>query len=197
MTTFLPKVVLLGDASVGKTCIAGLIRNNQFDDKSVPTVGADDIVVNLSYDNKNCVFKLWDTAGQEKFQALAPMYIRGCHVVLLVFDLTRPDTLQNINTWFGIISQTQQRDLPKIILIGNKHDLPDQKVTPSDRIEKVAELKKLVDIPIQISSLDMSAKTRDGEDILKPMLLDYILSIEEPNESHSVTVNKSEESSCC
>lgn len=75
--------------------------------------------------------QLWDTAGQERFRAIINAYYRGAHGVIVVFDLTRAVTLQNVDHWFDEIRLHAERDVVTL-LVGNKADLTDQRVVAMD-----------------------------------------------------------------
>ena len=72
------KVVVLGDQSVGKTCILQRITSDTFDHQLNPTVGVDFLVKSLFRNDKTYKIHFWDTAGQERFKALIPSYVKDC-----------------------------------------------------------------------------------------------------------------------
>ncbi len=88
------KIVLLGDTSVGKSSIATQYVRGSFNNYEEPTIGAAFMCKNqdLMIDEKvvSCKFEIWDTAGQERYKSLAPMYYRGAHVALIVYDTLSP-----------------------------------------------------------------------------------------------------------
>ena len=89
------KVVVIGDTGVGKTCIAKRLIENAFDPSAFSTLSS-------SFMRKKVCDKtlqIWDTAGQERFRALAPLYYKNAHAVVLTFDLTRRETLSSLQYW--------------------------------------------------------------------------------------------------
>lgn len=82
-------------------------------------------------------FTIWDTAGQEKFRSLMPMYYRGVQVAIFVFDLTKPHTLISLNSWveeLNLHSQSSPSSTTMLIAIcGNKADLEQPQVVPTER----------------------------------------------------------------
>lgn len=110
------KVVIIGDSSVGKTCIIErLIKNTFIETKS--TIGA-------CHHNKTingCALDIWDTAGQERFKSMIPMYYKGAKCIIVVFDLFDSNTFEGAKNWLGEIQSNTQNTL--IVLCGNKCDL--------------------------------------------------------------------------
>ena len=87
------KVVIIGDSAVGKTSIMSMYVFGKFDHNSMPTLGAGFKTKPVPYidDKGNEQFMklvIWDTAGQEKFDALTKMYFNGAHVAIIVYDVT-------------------------------------------------------------------------------------------------------------
>jgi Ras-related protein Rab-5C len=78
------KVVLLGESSVGKSSIVLRFVRGDFVENSMPTVGAAFLTQTLHVEGRTLKLEIWDTAGQEKFAALAPLYYHGAHIAILV-----------------------------------------------------------------------------------------------------------------
>jgi len=114
------KLVFLGDLSVGKSSISLRFINNDFLDIRKPTIGAIFMTKTLFFDKYNIKFEIWDTTGQEKYHALAPMYYRGANVAIVVYDITLYDSFICATKW---ISELQTNRDIFIILVGNKCDL--------------------------------------------------------------------------
>lgn len=117
------KLVLLGDSSVGKSSF--LHRLTMFHDLnqpdlieySQPTIGASFQIINLNHIR----FEIWDTAGQERYRSLAPLYYRGAHSAIVMYDVTDHTSFLRAKEWIRIMSQHEPNC--KIALISNKHDL--------------------------------------------------------------------------
>ncbi|CAL6018363.1 Rab1a [Hexamita inflata] len=145
------KVVFLGDAGVGKTCILQRLLRNQFDPQTLSTAGAQFVQKAMNYNGKQIKLNLWDTAGQEKYRSLATMYYRNANAVLIIFDLTRQSSLDNVVYWY---KQLQQAGISQnIIIVGNKADSV-RKVRRADA-ELVAE-------SLYCPYFECSAKTGDS-----------------------------------
>ena len=93
------KVVILGNTGVGKTSIVSKYVTNQFSPLIPATIGASFNVKTLSFDGWKVQMQIWDTAGQERFRSMAPMYYRGAHAAILVFDITSSDSLDRVAEW--------------------------------------------------------------------------------------------------
>ncbi|RCN28140.1 Ras family protein, partial [Ancylostoma caninum] len=83
---------------------------------------------------------VWDTAGQERFRQLAPSYIRDAHVILIVFDLTAPNIVEQITRWMLFV-EGEREEGAQIIFVGNKCDLRQRKLDPSVAMRMMAEYK--------------------------------------------------------
>lgn len=90
------KVALVGDTSVGKTCLAVRFVSNIFSIAQASTSGASFMRKTVQLEDKTIKFQIWDTAGQEKFRSLAPMYYRSAAAVVVVFDVTRKDSFNDV-----------------------------------------------------------------------------------------------------
>jgi small GTP-binding protein len=121
------KVVLVGDAQVGKTSILNRLTTGIFNDHSSATVGAA-FQTHVVATRDSCVtMQIWDTAGQEKYRALAPMYYRSAEIAILCFDVTNPESFRAAEIWAEELATRAAEDL-KIIIVGNKMDLTPQRL---------------------------------------------------------------------
>ena len=120
------KVVLLGDTSVGKSCLANRFVNDSFFEFQEPTIGAAFMTRNLEVGNYNIRYEIWDTAGQERYRSLAPMYYRGAMAAVIVYDITQEDSFKGAKTWINEIKTKGRKDCV-IVLVGNKNDLEDKR----------------------------------------------------------------------
>jgi len=127
------KISLIGDSGTGKTSILLRFIDDFFKEDTKSTIGVDFKLVSLQLEPK--VFakmQIWDTCGSERFKSLTSSFIKTCSAFILVFDLTRPSTFQNIEHWIRTIKENTS---PKfLILIGNKNDLTEQRALNKDFI---------------------------------------------------------------
>lgn len=183
------KLILLGDAGVGKTSIVNRRCYGKFDDKLAMTVGVSSVSTLVQVSGRNIELKIWDTAGQEQYTALIPMFSRNSNVCVLVADATNPATLSNLAKWEDILHQSECN--PPIIVAVNKTDL----VTDMDsKIEEISE-----EVMTRFSRVVfVSAKNGSGIDILFRMAGDLAITDGTSSSVKSVSINGGEEgSSCC
>ena len=100
------KIVILGDAGVGKTSLMNRFSTGKFTGQYKATIGADflskdNVVVNDNFTGQRhlVTLQIWDTAGQERFQSLGVGFYRGADACLLVYDVTDPHSLDNLDHW--------------------------------------------------------------------------------------------------
>jgi small GTP-binding protein len=119
MTDAQPKVVLIGEAGVGKTSIIRRAESNDFDSEAAPTVGTAFAKVTVE---KYGELKIWDTAGQEAYRSLVSVYYRGAHCVIVVFAVNSRVTFESVTSWIDMLKEDMDK-LPALIIVGNKTDM--------------------------------------------------------------------------
>ncbi|CAG8494613.1 14036_t:CDS:2, partial [Acaulospora colombiana] len=119
------KLVLLGEAAVGKSSLVLRFVNNEFQENKEPTIGAAFLTQKCRLEDKVIKFEIWDTAGQERFHSLAPMYYRNAQAAVVVYDVTKATSLDKAKSW---VKELQRQANPNIViaLAGNKIDLVQQ-----------------------------------------------------------------------
>ncbi|KAL0300650.1 UNVERIFIED_CONTAM: Ras-related protein RABA1d [Sesamum calycinum] len=119
---YLFKLVLIGDSGVGKSNLLSRFTRNEFSLESKSTIGVEFATRSLPVDGKVIKAQIWDTAGQERYRAITSAYYRGAVGALLVYDVTRHSTFENVERW---LRELRDHTDPNIVvmLIGNKSDL--------------------------------------------------------------------------
>ncbi|TKJ27636.1 MAG: hypothetical protein CEE42_01650 [Promethearchaeota archaeon Loki_b31] len=117
------KILLLGDASVGKTSFTKRFCYNLFNPSERLTIGVDFHVKTINIHGKKIKLQIWDVGGEERFRFLLPTYCLGANAAFLLYDVTRSQTLDNITEWTNIVRQ-KGGPIP-IMLVGAKIDLGD------------------------------------------------------------------------
>ncbi len=135
---FVFKIVIIGDAAVGKTSLINRFVENSFSEDYRATLGANIVRKDVNLDNTKVRLIMWDLAGQEKYRVVRSMYFQGCEGALLVYDVTRYHTLDNINNKWLKDYKKHVKKKGAFILIGNKTDLKDQLVIPTERGKELA-----------------------------------------------------------
>jgi Ras-related protein Rab-7A len=152
------KVLLLGDAGVGKTCLLNQFVNREFTAQYKATIGSDFSSKQIDIDGKFVTLQIWDTAGQERFQSLGPTFYRGTDCCILVYDMTRPPSFENIKKWRTEFSTqlglSSADDFP-FLLLGNKSDLQGKAVQAS-------AAREFAQINGDMLFFEVSAKTADN-----------------------------------
>lgn len=138
------KAIVIGDSGVGKTSILTYIYDQDriFDPHHQPTVGTDFI----SYSPKNkgeTQLYFWDTAGQEIYKAITRPYYRNSSCILLVYDITKRSSFDNLNNWLTDAIENAPTNANKF-LVGNKSDLENERQISNEEGEKFALLHEMI-----------------------------------------------------
>mmetsp|Transcript_1536 Transcript_1536/g.2205 ORF Transcript_1536/g.2205 Transcript_1536/m.2205 type:complete len:200 (+) Transcript_1536:59-658(+) len=132
------KLVLLGDAAVGKSsCVERFVKNEFFEFQQ-PTIGAAFLTQTVPLEEYIVKFEIWDTAGQERYRSLAPMYYRGAAAALVVYDITDKDSFMGARTWIEELQRQGSADIV-IGLAGNKLDLSSQRKVDAKEAKAYAD----------------------------------------------------------
>ena len=148
------KIIFLGDQNTGKSCILNRFVEDKFDDKYQATIGLDFQSKNVQIDNQDIHLLLYDTAGQEKFRSLIPMYTRDANIIILVYDISNRDSFSNLSHWLKDLTNVNMEEVI-LCVVGNKIDLNDKRVVNKEEGEKFAEERGFI-------FQEISAKTGDG-----------------------------------
>ena len=132
------KLIFLGDQGVGKSCILNRFMNGTFTEEYQATIGLDFQSKNVQIDNQDIHLLLYDTAGQEKFRSLIPMYTRDANIILLVYEVTSKDSFLHLNHWLNDLT-TVKKDEVIFVVVGNKTDLEDKREVSREEGEQFAK----------------------------------------------------------
>ncbi len=164
------KLLLIGNAYVGKTLIVQKFIDNAFSKSTVSTIGMDLQSKVIEINGKKVKYLLWDTAGEERMKTMTYSYYRGCHVILVVFDVTERKSFQNVTTWVECIDKFAKSNVLRI-LVGNKTDLEDKRIISKEEGKKLAEENGLK--YYEISALTITGLREMFEDIAKEYVQIY------------------------
>ncbi|XP_013769470.1 ras and EF-hand domain-containing protein [Pundamilia nyererei] len=156
------RIVLAGDAAVGKSSFLLRLCKNEFKMNSSATLGVDFQMKTLIVDGEPVLLQLWDTAGQERFRSIAKSYFRRADGVLLLYDVTCEKSFLNIREWVDMIEDVSHENIP-IMLVGNKSDLRQDGIgcVPASYGEKLA---------MTYNTLFCETSAKDGSNILEAVL---------------------------
>ncbi|KAI8849615.1 ras family-domain-containing protein [Chytridium lagenaria] len=149
MRNEIAKVVILGDGGVGKTSLRHQFLHKKFASSYKATIGADFITkeVALPQDGRSVTMQIWDTAGQERFQSLGVAFWRGADACIFVYDVTNPQSLQNLKTWLTDFLNQADVSEPEsfpIVIVGNKIDAEQSRtVTRKQGLDMARQLKNM------------------------------------------------------
>ena len=148
------KVLIAGDGGVGKTTLLHRYVSGKFILDTKMTLGVEILKKFIQIGDYNVMLQLWDFGGQEQFRFMLKNYVLGAHGAIIMYDLTRFVSLQNVAEWVDLVREANPR-LP-LMLVGGKKDLADSIfIKPED----VLEYKNLYQF---FKNLQVSSKTGEG-----------------------------------
>ncbi|CAG9332290.1 unnamed protein product [Blepharisma stoltei] len=119
---YLFKIVLIGDSGVGKSNLLSRFTKNEFNLESKTTIGVEFAQKSVIIDEKTIKAQIWDTAGQERYRAITSAYYRGAVGALLVYDVCKPTSFENVERWLKELKDHADSQTV-VMLVGNKTDL--------------------------------------------------------------------------
>ncbi|GMH14357.1 hypothetical protein Nepgr_016198 [Nepenthes gracilis] len=135
---YLFKVVLIGDSGVGKSNLLSRFTRNEFSLESKSTIGVEFATRSIRVEDKIVKAQIWDTAGQERYRAITSAYYRGAVGALLVYDITRNVTFENVERWLKELRDHTDSNIT-IMLVGNKADLRHLRAVSTEDAKTFAE----------------------------------------------------------
>ncbi len=135
---FMFKVVLVGDMSVGKTNIIAKYLKNDFSEDYKTTIGVEFHSKIAKVEGHVVKAQIWDTCGQERFKSITDSYYKGAKGAFVVYDITRKNTFESVDSWISALRSAADKNL-NIIIIGNKSDLEDQRQVETEQGEEKAQ----------------------------------------------------------
>jgi len=148
---YLFKYIIIGDTGVGKSCLLLQFTDKRFQPTHDLTIGVEFGARMITIEDKPIKLQIWDTAGQESFRSITRSYFRGAAGALLVYDITRRETFQNLGLWLSDCKQHSNSNMT-IMLIGNKTDMDSRRAVSFEEGETFAKQNDLI-------FLETSAKT--------------------------------------
>jgi small GTP-binding protein len=154
------KVVFIGNSSVGKTALFTRFQNHSFVPGQQSTIGAACANVNVTLEGGAVVnMMVWDTAGQETYRGIVPMYFSRCSFILIVYDVTSRESFESVPGWIRL-SIDKAPETARILIIGNKCDLE------AKRVVQFAEGTQFAQANSAFLFLETSALNAEGVDSL-------------------------------
>ena len=134
------KVILLGESAVGKTNLINVYCNKDFEPLGLSTLGQRNKTLKTININNNIInIYLYDTVGQEKYRSITKNFIRGSHIILFVYDITKIETYLELNYWITSAIEELGNNGAIFGIVGNKIDLIEQCEVNKNEAENYAE----------------------------------------------------------
>ncbi|XP_070199078.1 ras and EF-hand domain-containing protein homolog isoform X6 [Littorina saxatilis] len=193
------KVVLAGDAAVGKSTFIVRLCKGKFVPNLSSTLGVDFQNKVVDVDGHTVALQLWDTAGQERFRSIAKSYFRRADGVLLLYDVTYERSFVNIREWVDAIEESSPKRVP-IMLVGNKTDQRQEMMKQGRRVVRYEDGQR---VAREIDALFIESSAKDGSHIMEAVIeLTRLLRTNEDLEVKTVGMQLQEmrnekKSSCC
>jgi small GTP-binding protein len=163
MEDLVPKMILCGNSTVGKTTLLQALRGEPCGSTET-TIPVGFVPVSLGRDKgAPQLFSAWDTAGQESYRSLVHLYFRGGNIALIVFDVCSRESFEALDGWIIEVEENCGRQC-KIILVGNKIDLSEARIISSDEIMNLAKT-------LNTEFIEVSAKTGENVELLSDLIL--------------------------
>ena len=168
-----PKLCIIGDSNVGKTCIINRLIKGIFTQQNDPTIGNSFMKRTFYVDGHSIEISIWDTAGQERYRSVVSMYFRQCKGALIVYDITDKETFNNVSEWIKKLKEIEPD--AEMIIVGNKEDLQEERKVNPETVALVAERYNCEYIEVSAKSnknikevFDMMARKIYQKEVLNP-----------------------------
>lgn len=149
------KLILIGTTNVGKTSIVSKLVSGEFNPASTPTLSSQYSQYSLDHDGVTVDFQIWDTAGDEKFRSIAPMFYRDARAAFLVFALDSLQSFREIGYYHQTLSNIEKIEDIAVFVVGNKLDLAQSRAVSFEQGEEYAR-------SIGATYIEVSAKNGTG-----------------------------------
>jgi len=126
------KIIIIGDAAVGKSNILSRYIKNEFSENQKSTVGVELGIKFIKIKGISTKIQIWDTAGQERYRAITSSYYKGSHGCFIVYDITNEASFENVEKWYEHVQKEAGKDI-SIILVGNKCDLENERKVSKEK----------------------------------------------------------------
>ena len=132
------KMIVIGDAGVGKSCLTSKASKGVFEESYAPTVGFEFLVFNVNINGKVIKLQIWDTCGQELYRSLISSFYRNSTLAMMVYAIDNKESFNHINAWLKEVKLQSNPDI-KLFLIGNKTDLEEKRQVSTEEAKTFKE----------------------------------------------------------
>jgi len=164
------KIVFIGDSGVGKSCIISQFSYGRTIEDATPTVGAAYYSKIVDLERCKIELRIWDTAGQETYHSLTPIYFRNSKIAFVVFDVTKRDSFDSVRNWIEQLREHTEKNIV-IVIVGNKIDLDKERVIDFNEHSALAE-------ELGALAIETSALTNSGIDRMMQIGLSRLLEMD-------------------
>ena len=137
------KMIVIGDAGVGKSCLTSRACKDTFSYDYSATVGFEFFTFTTKIDNKIIKLQIWDTCGQEIYRSLITNFYRNASLAMMVYAIDSKESFIHINQWLKEVKIQSNPDV-KIVLIGNKKDLEDERQVTTQEAKRYKEENQIL-----------------------------------------------------
>ena len=148
------KIIVIGDQSVGKSCLILRYTEEIFDQNTMSTIGIAFRKKIVNIDNRETKVTIFDTAGHERFRQITKYFYHGCKGIIIVYDVNVKTTFESVSKWIESLSKIENE--VEVLIIGNKIDL-----------ERNVTLEELKNVALENKTLYMETSAMTGENVNK------------------------------
>ncbi|OHT00328.1 Ras-related protein Rab-22A [Tritrichomonas foetus] len=184
------KVCFLGPTAVGKTSIIHSYLNQELSSID-PTIAAISNEISIAFDMNIIKLSISDTAGQEAFRSITPIYYRNADCIVFVFDVTERQSLTDLKRYIQEVKDNMR--MPMTVLVANKIDLTDGRVVSQEKIKKIKEKYEMTYF------IETSAITKSNINELFELIAGYFAeeSYHKVDSGISIDIEQKQASSSC
>jgi len=165
------KMCIFGDSGVGKSTLINRYVTAKFDQDQKSTLGAAILMKFIETETMRITLQIWDFGGEKRFKVLLPSYAQGSSAAIFMCDISKRDSINNIDKWLLTFNKGLNSQDPKfpLIIVGGKLDLAENRSLDKNDIEVVLTVRK------EFEYLECSSKTGENVDLLFKTLIDKML----------------------
>ena len=177
------KIILVGESTVGKTCIINQYVNQSFQEEYTTTIGGDRLQKEIEINNKKLNLEIWDTAGQEQYRAINKIFMKNTKIAILVYSIVKKETFEQLDYWYESVKNNNSNNV-LFVVVGNKNDLYEQREVEEEEGKKWAEDNNCL-------FFESSAKDYESiENIFNGVCEKYLISNQEQQTNQNQNLNK-------
>ena len=195
------KVILLGSIGVGKTCLIMRYKTGKFLDKLPSTRAANYVQIKKIFNNKEYIFNIWDTAGQEKYNSLTQTFAKNAKIIILVYSIVDKDSFTALDKWLELAKNSNGTQGYSLGVAANKSDLY------KENIKDIIPDSKGKEYAQKINAIWKSTSAKEDsesiEELMNELMENYINNIKDLNDNDasyrldSTVLSKKEKRGCC